>query len=93
VPIYSYHCCICDRVEDALRPVKDYDKPLDCSCGAEMHHVLSFSNVKGPNYPFIDNYMDARPIEIQSLKHYRKELRKRNLQECGRGKGNKGQWV
>lgn len=93
MPIYTYCCSKCKKIEEAYRPVTDFAKPLDCSCGAKARHIIDFSKRLGPSYPFIDNYMDAKPVKIESLSHYRKELKKRNLQEASRGKGNKGQWV
>lgn len=93
MPIYVYRCSKCGREDEEFRKVKERDKASLCLCGGPLRTIMAFTSKSGPGYPFIDNYMDHRPVEITSLSHYRKELKKRGLQETGVRRGHKGQWI
>ena len=93
MPIYTYRCDKCNNQIDEYRKVADYDKPKPCPCGGTLQLAIVPTARPVNIYPFVDEYMDSKPIVIHSLSHYRKELKKRGLQEVGAGKGNKGQWV
>lgn len=41
MPLYEYHCEKCDKVFEALRPIKDSDVPAPCpSCGALADRIM-----------------------------------------------------
>jgi len=93
MPIYAYKCENCGRESEEFRKIKERDETSLCDCGGSLRAIMSFSPKSGPRYPFVDNYMDHRPVEITSLSHYRRELKKRGLQEKGIRPGHKGQWI
>lgn len=93
MPIYSYRCGGCGNEVEEFRQLKDRERILHCICGGTYRPFLSFTPKVGPGYPFVDNFMDHQPVVIESLSHYRKELKKRGLQEKGVRRGHKGQWV
>ena len=93
MPIYVYRCEKCGREVEEFRKIKERDEVRLCICGGPIRAIMAFSVKSGPGYPFIDNYMDHKPVVIESLSHYRKELKKRGLQEKGVRPGHKGQWI
>jgi len=94
MPIYAYRCFYCGNEQEELRKLADRMENGVCEkCDRATHFLMSFSKKEGPSYPFTDQYMDSKPVEITSLSQYRKELKKRGKQETGVGKGNKGQWI
>lgn len=94
MPIYSYSCMACENEQEEYNQIKDrFDGPICKKCGYRMIFTLSFSKRRGPSYPYIDAHMDHKPVEITSLSHRRKELKKRGLQETGRKVGGHGQWI
>lgn len=93
MPIYVYKCDKCDKIVEEYRQVKDYNMQKSCQCGGTLKHTIVSHAKPASIYPFVDEYMDHEPVVIYSLSHYRKELKKRGLQETGAGRGNKGQWV
>lgn len=93
MPIYSYRCDRCRNEIEEYRQLKDRERVLYCTCGGSFRPFLSFTPKTGPGYPFVDNFMDHKPVVIESLSHYRKELKKRGLQETGVKRGHKGQWI
>ena len=93
MPIYTYLCGSCGREVDKFRSLHERLTPLVCECGGDMSFTLSVRPKIRDLYPFVDEHMDSRPIRIESLKHYRQELSKRNLIETGRRRGTKGQWI
>lgn len=39
MPVYEYECSDCERVTEALRPIRDADEPIDCEhCGGRRTH-------------------------------------------------------
>jgi putative FmdB family regulatory protein len=93
MPIYTYKCKFCGREYEKFRSLSKRLVGHVCDCGQIASFILSAKSKIRDLYPFIDEYMDAKPVQIESLKHYRRELSKRNLQETGRRRGMKGQWV
>jgi len=93
MPIYTYECNNCHKLIEEYRKVNDYNKQKPCQCGGTLQFTIAPPAKPVNIYPFVDEYMDSQPVVIHSLSHYRKELKKRGLQETGAGKGNKGQWV
>jgi putative FmdB family regulatory protein len=94
MPIYSYLCKDCKEESEEYRQVRDRLRAANCKdCGGRAEFVLSAKAKSRELYPFVDEYMDSRPVKIRSLKHYRQELSKRGKQESGRRPGMKGQWV
>jgi len=91
MPLYSYQCDDCGKVSDDYRTISNRLNNPICVCGGTTRFVLSTSERRGPSYPFLDTNMDHQPVEIHSLSHYRKELKKRNLSERSGGKMQK--WV
>ena len=91
MPLYSYRCSACEKISDELRSVAERLDNHLCVCGGTTEFFLSTSSRSGPSYPFLDTNMDHNPVEIHSLSHYRKELKKRNLSERTGGKMQK--WV
>ena len=94
MPIYVYECEVCGSQQERYCSIAERDQVVRCKvCNFDSRFVLSFGPKNQATYPFIDNYMDSRPVQIESLGHYRKELKKRNLVETGRRRGTKGQWI
>ena len=94
MPIYQYTCPACDYSKEGFRRLKDrLNGPVCEKCGYRMIFTLSFSKRKGPSYPYVDPYMDRKPVEITSRAHRLRELKKRGLQETGVRRGMKGQWI
>ena len=93
MPIYVYKCDSCGREYEKYKSLEKRLIKVVCDCGQLASFILS-TKPKGKDlYPFVDEYMDSKPVRIESLKHYRQELSKRNLVETGRRKGMKGQWI
>lgn len=94
MPIYSHKCLTCGQEMEVLLSIKDREKSQGCLCGGKTSFIFS---THFPNscslYPFMDEVIDHKPIEITSLSHRRAELKKRGLQECGVRRGMKGQWI
>jgi putative FmdB family regulatory protein len=41
VPLYEYYCESCDRVFEALRPIRESDQPAPCpACGHEADRIM-----------------------------------------------------
>jgi len=94
MPIYSYLCKDCKNESEEFRALSDRLRPAICNdCKGEAGFILSSKAKSQVSYPFIDEYMDAKPVKIESLKHYRKELSKRGKQECGCRSGMPGRWI
>ncbi len=55
MPLYEYHCEKCDKVFEALRPLRESDAPTPCpDCGSDADRILptSFSARSwGKGYP------------------------------------------
>ena len=93
MPIYTYLCGSCGKETDKFRSLHKRLLPTFCICGGKATFTLSVRSKIRNIYPFVDNYMGPKPVQIESLKHYRQELSKRNLVETGRRRGMKGQWI
>ena len=95
MPIYEYQCVECGSRTEAYRSLRDRERVAICpTCGGDAQFVLATSRWgRSGSYPYMDEFMDTRPVEITSRSHYIKELKKRGLREKERGKGNRGQWV
>lgn len=94
MPIYVYECELCGAQQERYCLLIERDQMVPCKvCNSDSRFILSFGPKNRAVYPFVDNYMDTKPVKIESLGHYRKELKKRNLIETGRRRGMKGQWV
>ncbi len=95
MPIYTYECKKCCKTTTEYRRIKERENPGVCPfCNSSTKFILSTPGRRFDSmYPYIDEYIDAKPVEITSRSHYLKELRKRNLREKGRPPGTKGQWV
>lgn len=93
MPIYTYKCAACGKEYDRFRSLSKRLIKVVCDCGQLASFVISTRPKRPSLYPFMDEYMDKTPVQINSLKHYRQELAKRNLQETGRRRGMKGQWI
>lgn len=91
MPIYSFRCNACEKVTDEYRSISTRLDVKPCECSGKKEFFLSTSERRGPSYPFMDTNLDHKPIEIHSLSHYRKELKKRNLSERAGGKMQK--WI
>ena len=93
MPIYAYRCESCGKEYEKYRILSKRLVKIVCDCGQLASFILSTKPKIRNLYPFVDEYMDKKPVQIESLKHYRQELSKRNLVETGRRRGMKGQWV
>lgn len=94
MPIYSYQCKKCAKFEEKYRTLENRLKGAMCSkCSGDLQFILDFSKRRGPSYPYVDEYMDHKPVTINSRSHRLSELKKRGLQETGVRPGMKGQWV
>ena len=93
MPIYSYKCNKCEKEIEEYRKMETRLIENSCACGGSYVFQLTFSKKMDGHYPFIDTMMDHNPVEITSLSHYRRELKKRGLSEKGKKRGNPGQWV
>ena len=55
MPLYEYYCEKCDKVFEALRPLRESDAPSPCpECGSDADRILptSFSAMSwGKGYP------------------------------------------
>jgi putative FmdB family regulatory protein len=41
MPLYQYYCLHCERVFEAIVPLKEYDKKIKCpKCGKEMNKYV-----------------------------------------------------
>lgn len=41
MPLYEYHCRNCDEVFEAIRPLRDSDKPSSCPrCNGEAERIM-----------------------------------------------------
>jgi putative FmdB family regulatory protein len=94
MPLYTYRCQRCDITLEQYRKIEDRLRDFRCpQCGKYVEFILDFSKRQGPSYPYVDEYMDHKPVTIESRSHRLRELKKRGLQETGVRPGMPGRWV
>ena len=94
MPIYQYQCKRCNKLIDEYRKMCDNKKDGVCPfCNSETRFVFTAPHNFTRLYPYMDQYIAEKPVEIKSRSHYQQELKKRGLREKERGGGGKGQWV
>lgn len=94
MPLYP-HECECGFERAVLSSIELRDAPVMCECGRQMLRVIAMPVIQtisthlpgksdGGGY-FDHNLKNAKgePTYIHSLAQKRRELRARNLQECG----------
>lgn len=93
MPIYTYKCKTCGIEMDEYRKLEDRlgnTKCESCGCAAEFT-IAPLPKPTDHLYPYVDDNISAKPIEIRSRKHYLQELKQRGLQE--RTGGKTARWV
>ena len=94
MPIYSYECAHCGEVVEEYRTLAHRLIATSCQeCGSDATFTLSISERRGPSYPYMEENFEHKPVQINSLKHYYAEQKKRGLVDGGRPRGVKGQWM
>ena len=95
MPIYDFSCTICGNTQESIRSIADrFQGPVCEQCGGLMEYQLSAPPKPTDHlYPYLEENFDHKPVEIKSLRHYRREQKRRGLVDNGRPRGVKGQWV
>jgi putative FmdB family regulatory protein len=92
MPIYDFTCVNCETKQEALRSIdKRFDGPFCPKCGNRM--IFTLSPPPKPTdhlYPYIHEHIGK---EIRSLKHLRQVQKAEGIEDAGKPRGVKGQWI
>lgn len=72
MPIYEYQCPVCEKKFDKYVPMKDYNEPQSCYCGATAQKIFSAPAVHGDFKPYscpvTGKLIDGRRAHEENLK-------------------------
>jgi putative FmdB family regulatory protein len=95
MPLYEYRCTRCGHMQESYRKLHERLVAGTCEkCGDLAVFVIS----PGPKptdhlYPRMVENFEHNPVQVNSLKHYYSEQKRRGLVDGGRPRGVKGQWI
>ena len=86
MPIYTYHCKDCDRIETGYRKIDDRHDGPTCRCGRKMELRITATMIQADLAPYraiaIDKETGKRPV-IQSRRQHREFLKRNDYVEVG----------
>ena len=85
MPIYSYKCEKCEKIQDLTKKIDDRDDCPEC-CGQTTKKIITNFKVHPDFEPYIDENISDRPILVKSKKHRLQLLKENGLIEAY-GKG------